>query len=483
MEALELKIQKLERVPKFNRFLGTKILDQPEVRQELKRLQEDFVFVPTDKASNNISIICKKFYVRMLLKEVNILDSDNKAPTYQFVDKKVSDITEQHVQDYRDFNINLDSSLLKLPILFWIPKMHKHPSKQRFIAASSACTTKTISAQIGRCLRLILKAHKLYCERIKNYSGFNLMWIVENSMEVHKVMKGCDKKARNMVTYDFSTLYTSIPHKKLKQEMSWVINKAFSGMNKKLIRFTKSSAYWSNKKEEKIFSVDCKTLIRMVDWLIDNTFVVVGDKVFQQKIGIPMGTDCAPFLANLFLFAYEFKWMYKMLKDRKFEILNHFRHCCRYIDDLLGVNNDSFFEKYKKSIYPPELDLTTEDKNDKKVHFLDLDILIKHSSFSYCIYDKRDNFNFKIVNFPDLSGNIPTNQSYGVFISQLVRFARGCLLFADFRNRTQGLVVRLLRQNFKLDRLKTVYAKFCFRYKSLIQKYGLDVFNWSKVFM
>ncbi len=101
-----------------------------------------------------------------------------------------------------------------------------------------------------------------------------------------------------------------------------------------------------------------------------------------------MGTDCAPFLANLFLFAYEFKWMYKMLKDRKFEV-DHFRHCCRYIDDLLGVNNDSFFEKYKKSIYPPELDLTTEDKNDKKVHFLDLDILIKHSSFSYCIYDKR----------------------------------------------------------------------------------------------
>ena len=228
------------------------------------------------------------------------------------------------------------------------------------------------------------------------------------------------------LTSDFSTLDTSIPHKKLnkkrdshkklKQEMSWVINKAFSGMNKKLIRFTKSSAYWSNKKEEKIFSVDCKTLIRMVDWLIDNTFVVVGDKVFQQKIGIPMGTDCAPFLANLFLFAYEFKWMYKMLKDRKFEVLNHFRHCCRYIDDLLGVNNDSFFET-------------------------------------------------------------------GVFFSQLVRFARGCLLFADFRNRTQGLVVRLLRQNFKLDRLKTVYAKFCFRYKSLIQKYGLDVFNWSKVFM
>ena len=90
---------------------------------------------------------------------------------------------------------------------------------------------------------------------------------------------------------------------------------------------------------------------------------------------------------------------------------------------------------YKHDIYPKELDLSSDNKNDQQVHYLDLDILIVGSGFSYCIYDKRDNFNFPIVNFPDLSGNIPACQSYNVFISQLVRYARGCMHFQDFKTR------------------------------------------------
>ena len=70
--------------------------------------------------------------------------------------------------------------------------------------------------------------------------------------------------------------------------------------------------------------------------------------------------------------------------------------------------------------------LTCEDKSDKEVTYLDLSLSIQDSSIHYRLYDKRDNFNFPIVNFPDLSGNVPTGQSYGVFISQLVRYARCC---------------------------------------------------------
>ena len=76
--------------------------------------------------------------------------------------------------------------------------------------------------------------------------------------------------------------------------------------------------------------------------------------------------------------------------------------------------------RLKHKIYPPELDITTDDENDQNVHYLDLDILIKNDQFSYCIYDKRDKFNFPIVNFPtvnfpNLSGSIPTGHSYCFF--------------------------------------------------------------------
>lgn len=252
-------------------------------------------------------------------------------------------------------------------------------------------------------------------------------------------------------------------------------------MNKKYIKINKFCARWSNKREQisDVTFVESETLIKMINWLVDNTYVIVGDKVFRQVIGIPMGTDCAPFLANLFLFSYEFKWMNQALKDKNFHILAKFKHCCRYIDDLFAINNKKLLLELKHEIYPPELDITTDDESNQHVHYLDLDILIKNSRFSYCIYDKRDKFNFPIVNFPNLSGNIPMGHSYSVFLSQLVRYARDCFYFEDFHKRTNSLIVKLLQQHFRLHRLEKVYKKFCSRYKHLLRRYGRAVFDWK----
>jgi hypothetical protein len=282
-----------------------------------------------------------------------------------------------------------------------------------------------------------------------------------------------------MITYDFSTLYTSIPHDKLKDKIFFLVDKAFTGMRKKYIRVTKYKAEWCNKRNPNDFYLDLQSLIELIGWLIDNTFVIVGDQILQQTVGIPMGTDCAPFLANLFLFSYEFNFLYAHLQSKNWTVLNKFRRCARYIDDLFLINNDNMLDECKYNIYPPELGLTSDDKNDQQVHYLDLDILICGSGFSYHIYDKRDNFNFPVINFPDLSGNIPTRQSYNVFISQLVRYARGCLLFKDFQQRTRALTIKLLSQNFKFHKLKATYNKFCCRHRKLIFRYGKKALTWN----
>jgi hypothetical protein len=321
--------------------------------------------------------------------------------------------------------------------------------------------------------------HRIYCDRIKAYTGFNFMWIIDNSMDVQKLLKKSKRKPRNLITYDFSTLYTSIPHNKLKEEIKFLVEKAFNGMNKKYIKVTKYKAQWCNKKVPHEFYLDLPTLVTLINWLIDNTFVVVGDLVLQQCVGIPMGTDCAPFLANLFLFSYEFKFLNAQLKAKNFSVLNKFRRCARYIDDLFLINNDKLLDKCKYDIYPKELDLTSDDKNDQQVHYLDLDILITGYGFSYWIYDKRDNFTFPIVNFPNLSGNIPARQSYGVFIAQLVRYARGCLYFKDFQQRARSLTIKLLSQNFLFHKLQASYTKFCFRHKKLILPYGRKALTWK----
>ena len=87
-------------------------------------------------------------------------------------------------------------------------------------------------------------------------------------------------------------------------------------------------------------------------------------------------------------------------------------------------------------IYPKELVLVPDDSDGLSTPFLDLQLTITNGIISTSIYDKRDNFDFPIVNFPHLCGNIPNKSSYGVFIGEAVRYARGCTYFADFISST-----------------------------------------------
>ena len=91
------------------------------------------------------------------------------------------------------------------------------------------------------------------------------------------------------------------------------------------------------------------------------------------------------------------------------------------------------------------------------------------------LYDKRDDFDFHIVNFPFLSSNIPSGPSYGVYISQLIRYARRCSHYDDFRYRHKCLVDRLLSQGYKALRLEKSFKKFYGRYQDLIEKYRRSV--------
>ena len=119
------------------------------------------------------------------------------------------------------------------------------------------------------------------------------------------------KNVENIATYDFSTLYTNIPHDKLKKRMETVIQSAYNGHGKKYLSVynTKASFVNNPKRETKAYSES--QLIEMVNYLIDNCYVTCGNRLFRQKIGISTGTDCAPFLVNLFLLSYQHEWMMK----------------------------------------------------------------------------------------------------------------------------------------------------------------------------
>ena len=165
MEKVNTEIETLKK--KSTKKHTKKVLNRKEIKEELKRLQDQFVFVPTDKASNNISIVCKQFYVHTMLKELKVFDDTASSKTYEKVTKIpftasecITSVINDHDNKLKDWKICLDSEAHRLPFMYWIPKMHKTPSKQRFIAASACCSTKELSATITKCLNVIDSYHE-----------------------------------------------------------------------------------------------------------------------------------------------------------------------------------------------------------------------------------------------------------------------------------------------------------------------------------
>ena len=102
-------------------------------------------------------------------------------------------------------------------------------------------------------------------------------------------------------------------------------------------------------------------IIKMLEFLADTIFVVFAGKVFQQIVGIPMGTNCAPLLSGIFLYSYEAEFIQSLLLTGRKQFASRFNFTYRYIDDVLSINNPDF-ENYLGQMYPVELEIkdTTE---------------------------------------------------------------------------------------------------------------------------
>ena len=126
-------------------------------------------------------------------------------------------------------------------------------------------------------------------------------------------------------------------------------------------------------------------------------------------------------------------------------------------------------------IYPTELQLNRANSSDTEAPFLDLNLCISNGTVSTKIYDKRHDFDFDIVNFPFLDGDVPRRTSYGVYISQLKRFARASSNLNDLNYRNKTLTAKLLRQGYRYFKLRKAFSKFYRRHSALLEKYSVSL--------
>ena len=186
-----------------------------------------------------------------------------------------------------------------------------------------------------------------------------------------------------------------------------------------------------------------------------------------------MGTNCAPMVADLFLFRYERDFMMSLSDDKQAKIIHAFNTTPRYFDDILNIKN-VYFDNMVSQIYPSEIRLNKANTSYTEAPFLDLHLSISDDIVSTKIYDKRADFDFEIIIFPFLDGDIPP-KSYGVYISQLIRFARASSHVADFNTSNKLLTQNLLKQGYLYRKHCKTFSKFYRRHYDLISKFEIGL--------
>ena len=118
-------------------------------------------------------------------------------------------------------------------------------------------------------------------------------------------------------------------------------------------------------------------ICKMTEFLVDNIYVWFGGQLFQQMVGIPTGTNCAPLLADLFLYFYENEFLDKLIKEGKRKLARKFNLSYHYIDDLISFSSERFKE-FISDIYPKELTISETKESTSVASYLDLLFTIEH---------------------------------------------------------------------------------------------------------
>ena len=153
---------------------------------------------------------------------------------YQFTRNQLSVTTDPILVQYNwskelcSFGISIKDEELDLPSIYWILKLHKCPFKQRYIAGSAKCSTKPLSKLLTCILSVVKTGLQSYCDTSYSRGGVNQMWILKNSKDLLEYIQSRSLSSCNSIkTFDFSTLYTTIPHSKLKDRLRELVQLYF----------------------------------------------------------------------------------------------------------------------------------------------------------------------------------------------------------------------------------------------------------------
>ena len=172
-------------------------------------------------------------------------------------------------------------------------------------------------------------AKKIKKDPVRIYFG-------KNSGEVLDKIKARDFNANSLSTCEFSTLYTTLPHNLIKDKIIDHIERTFSREGYPYLACNDRNAF-SLRKRLKNHAWSCQNVCEALTFLLDSIFIRFGTKVYRQVVGIFIDTNCAPLVADLFLFSYERDFMMSLSDDKQADIIDAFNTGSRFLDDILNI--------------------------------------------------------------------------------------------------------------------------------------------------
>ena len=218
-------------------------------------------------------------------------------------------------------------------------------------ANSSCCTTTELSKLLTSCLTAVKIYVIWYCERVYERSGKNLFWSTKNSGEIFNKLKSRGFLATGLSTYDFSTLYTTLSHNLIKEKLIDLIEWTFQRKGSPYLACNERQAFFTSGDPKRYKFWSCQNVCEAVIYLLDNIYIRFGTKLYRQIVGILVGTNCAPLVADLFSFCYERVFITSLSYIKQADIIEAFNSTSRYLDDLLNIGNP-YFEGMVSRIYP-----------------------------------------------------------------------------------------------------------------------------------
>ena len=159
----------------------------------------------------------------------------------------------------------------------------------------------------------------------------NRFWLIKNSNEVISKLKSQGFKATALFTYDFSTLYTMLPHHLIKDKLIDLIEHTFSREKALYLACNDQRDFFTSDEYKKYNLWSCEKVCEAHVYILDNIFISFGTKLYRKILGIPMGTNCASLVADLFLFCYKRDFMKSLSRENQVDIVEAFNSTSGYL--------------------------------------------------------------------------------------------------------------------------------------------------------